>query len=846
MLAVKLDPQSRGGSASGPLVALQDNPLALSGADLPQGADVALVTPSGILLAACETEDAEGHATLPLATREVADATRALPLGRSLAVHLLVSDGAGLLAAVPLELLPNKLPALAALPTAPVPAYWTAEQVKAAIEEATRFCGGIVDVLNEEADNWSAAWGFRLDLRTLRPDAFPVPGRAGARVLNIQLVSSSKADSFADPKTVRLRLEASDGTSATSSNAHAFDAPQKWCNFAFAADGATGAWLPDATLTARFVDASTGEDAAVPLRLGPGGAQPEGTALLVSDEGDERDDLIPYLNTLKFVPVGPTFADAIRELEASKQDALTPGPNITIEDGVISATGADPETETRVAALEQGRGVYKNPSTGAVSIYVPCPECSDGSLKVVIDMGVGAKVLPVEEGDTRNLGAFDDGEAIFFIDGDGDVSSRYGSSPPLYVYKVNYINWSWRFVRLCRKSKHGWWGYGEHLRFSEDYSGQFFFREVGGAGRITCVCNDATLRVLGTEDDIAYLARVSNPGGSPLAVWFNGLTGHTCLLRYQSAKYLVTVYDDLLTPILGDDGAALEVDVTDVCASAKIPTTPQYNAIGRKHVQGHAWLYATTTAGAALLVSTEDDGLAIAHEATLQEDPDNPGKILVERDDDGNMVRDDDLSCIMRPITTEGPEIRFNVKVEAERNYVANAWRAMPHFQRKQISLNYSNSNECHLLTDAIDTWLVLTDGRLIRMDQYGFPPHTTWRTEAPGLNAIVTGRQDCLVSTGVVTLMACGRGTETWANMPAFALIASDARYAGADGLTQNLALKTDAVRGFGQTDGLLPFWPRFGHAPYFCANPLRSPYALIGAPTWLVSHATVADRIL
>ena len=384
------------------------------------------------------------------------------------------------------------------------------------------------------------------------------------------------------------------------------------------------------------------------------------------------------------------------------------------------------------------------------------------------------------------------------------------------------------------------------IDFSEDYSGQFFFREVGGAGRITCVCNDATLRVLGTEDDIAYLARVSNPGGSPLAVWYNGLTGHTCLLRYQSAKYLVTVYDDLLTPILGDDGAALEVDVTDVCASAKIPTTPQYNAIGRKHVQGHAWLYATTTAGAALLVSTEDDGLAIAHEATLQEDPDNHGKILVERDDDGNMVRDDDLSCIMRPITTEGPEIRFNVKVEGERNYVANAWRAMPHFQRKQISLNYSNSNECHLLTDAIDTWLVLTDGRLIRMDQYGFPPYTTWRTEAPGLNAIVTGRQDCLVSTGVVTLMACGRGTETWAYMPAFALLASDARYAGADGLTQNLALKTDAVRGFGHTDGLLPFWPRFGHAPYFCANPLRSPYALIGAPTWLVSHSTVADRIL
>lgn len=831
-------------SVSKPFAAGAKEQVSFVGAVVAEGMQIALYDSAGTVLALADV--ASGGATLDLDTQEAFDALDGVPVGGTVPVWCIVGDADTHIATLPARLILNALDTNAH-PPAPLPAYWTAEQTRAAIEEATRFGGGSVDVLNEEADNWSAAWGFRLDLRTLRPDAFPVPGRAGARVLNIQLVSSSKADSFADPKTVRLRLEASDGTSATSSNAHAFDAPQKWCNFAFAAGGATGAWLPDATLTARFVDASTGEDAAVPLRLGPVGAQPAGTALLVSAEGDERDDLIPYLNTLKFVPVGPTFADAIRELEAGKQDALTPGPNITIENGVISATGADPETETRVAAIEQGRGVYKNPSTGAVSIYVPCPECSDGSLKVVIDMGVGAKVVPVEEGDTRNLGAFDDGEAIFMIDGDGDVSSRYGSSPPLYVYKCDYINWSWRLVRLCRKSKHGWWGYGEHLRFSQDYSGQFFYREVGGAGRITCVCNDATLRVLGTEDDIAYLARVSNPGGSPLAVWHNGLTGHTCLLRYQSAKYLVTVYDDLLTPILGGDGAPLEVDVTDVCASAKIPTTPLYNAIGRKHVQGHAWLYATTTAGAALLVSTEDDGLAIAHEATLQEDPDNPGKILVERDDDGNMVRDDDLSCIMRPITTQGPEIRFNVKVESARDYAANAWRAMPHFQRKQLSLNYSpNNNECHLLTDAIDTWLVLTDGRLVRMDQYGFPSYITWRTEAPGLRPIVTGRQDCLVSTGVVTLMACGRGTETWDYMPAFALLASDARYAGADGLTQNLALKTNAMRGFGQTDGLLPFWPRFGHAPYFCANPLRSPYALIGAPTWLVSHSTVADRIL
>lgn len=840
MIEVTLDPQKRGGSASGPLVALQDNPLALSGADVPQGAEVALLTKGGIVLAAATTADAEGHVTLPCATRQVADATRNLPLGRSLAVHLLVSDGAGLLAAVPLELLPNKLPALAALPPAPLPSYWTAEQTRAAIAEATRFGGGSVDVLNEEADNWSAAWGFRLDLRTLRPDAFPVPGRAGARVLNIQLVSSSKADSFDDPKTVRLRLEASDGTSATSSNAHAFDAPQKWCNFAFAADGATGAWLPDATLTARFVDVSTGEDAAVPLRLGPGGAQPEGNALLVSADGAERGDLIPYLNTLKFVPIGPTFADAIRELDASKQDALTPGPNITIEDGVISATGADPETETRVAALEQGRGVYKNPTTGAVSIYVPCPECSDGTLKVVIDMGIGAKILPVEEADTYTMGAHDDGETIFLMEGDGDIATSYGMSTKLYIYGLNAAKTS--MARLGKKTTRGWWGNGETLRFSQDYSGQMLY--LASEGALYFIGNDATIRKTTLDDDATYLARVSNPGGNPLAIWHNPLTGHICHLRYQTSQYLVRVFDLALNRV-GD----ADIDVTDVCVSAKVPTTVRYNAVGRKHVFGRAWVYATKAANAALLVSTDSDALAIAHEATLQEDPDRPGYVLCERDDSGALIQDHTGSAIVKPVTTEGPEIRFNVAVEAERDYAANAWRAMPHFQLKQLSKNYKSpaeGNKNYILTDAIDSWLILADGRLVRMDECVIGGYGNWRTTPPVLRAKRTGEQNCLTATSVTAVFACGRGEETWAVMPHTALLASGTRYLAADGLTQNLAIKPQADYGYGQTDGALPFWPRFGYEPFFDAAPIGCPFALIGAPAWLVSYASVVNRIL
>ena len=844
MSAITLTLTGREGCASTFVAGLAKETLTLAG-DLPAlPAKLILFALDGTTLAVADLQaDAETgaiSATLDTDTQEVADVLRHQPLDATTPAVILIGDADAIQARVPVRLRKNWLDDNAAHPPAPEAKYWTIEETQAAIAEATRFGGEATDILNEEADNWSAAWGFRLDLRTLRPDAFPVPGRAGARVLNIQLVSSSKADSFADPKTVRLRLEASDGTSATSSNAHAFDAPQKWCNFAFAADGATGAWLPDATLTARFVDAATGEDAAVPLRLGPGGAQPEGTALLVSAEGDERDDLIPYLNTLKFVPVGPTFADAIRELEAGKQDALTPGPNITIEDGVISATGADPETETRVAALEAGRGIYKDPKTGKVSVYTPCPECSDSTLKVVIDMGIGAKILPVEEADTYTMGAHDDGETIFLMEGDGDISTLYGNNTHLYVYGLNAAKTA--MARLGKKTTAGWWGYGETLRFSQDYSGQMLY--LASEDALYFIGNDATIRKTTLDDAAAYDTRVSNPGGNPLAIWHNPLTGHICHLRYQSARYYIRVFDLALNRV--DDA---DIDVTNICVSAKVPTSIRNNAVGRKHVFGRAWLYATKAANAALLVATEDDGLVIAHEATLQEDPDRPGYVLCERDDAGALIQDHTGSAIVKPVTTEGPEIRFNVAVEVDRNYAANAWRAMPHFQLKQFSKNYKSpaeGNKNYILTDAIDSWLILSDGRLVRMDQYVFAVYNNWRTTPPVYRAKRAGEQKCLTATGVTAVFACGRGEETWATMPHTALLASGTRYLAADGLTQNLAIKPQADYGYGQTDGALPFWPRFGFEPYFDAAPPGCPFALIGAPAWLVSYDSVGNRIL
>lgn len=833
-------------SVDKPFASVTKETVVFSGVKVPDGLQVALFDGSGTCLAVADVQDAQ--AELDLDTQEAVDATEPVGPGEAVSVWLVVGGKDTHIATVPCLLIRNLICDAAYHPPAPLPEYWTREQTKSAIDEATRFGGESIDILNEDRDNWSAAWGFRLDLRTLKPDAFPVPGQAGARVLNIQLVSSSKDDSFADPKTVRLRLEASDGTAFTSSNAHAFDAPLKWCNFSFAADGATGAWLPDATLTARFVDAATGEDAAVPLRLGPVETQPEGNALIVSADGAGRTDLIPYFNTLKFVPVGPTFAAAIVALRDdldAKQDALIPGANITIEGNVISATGVDPTTSARIAAIEQGRGIYKDPKTGKVSLYTPLPECPDGTLKVIMDLGFGAKILPVEEADSESvLGCFDDGEHLFLFHGGGDLLTAWGYKPPIYVYDKD-LN------RVCRKSGNLWFGGGEVLRFAKDWSA---FIHIYG-DRFFFLGNDGRLFRMDLQDDTMPERNIPNPGDSPIALWHNPLTGHLChLSRTSAGVWHIRVYDDDLNAVAGEDGQPLVIDVTDVCVSAKLQIGSKYGAVAVKHIYGRAYVFSATSLGGAILQAQADDSIAILREATVQEDPDNPGKVLCEKQENGNPVRDDTtLNFLKVPITTEGPEIRFNIPVAAEREYAANAWHAMPRFYRQNLDQNWVSvgpGHNCWQLTDGLDTWYILSDGRAIRCDQYNIP----WA----GANALpnytagpLKGVQNCLTNTNpkaVVPLFMAGIGGTTWGNNDGIAMFASSAQFGDEHGFSQNLAIKTantTSARNMVK-DGLLPFWPRFNVGVVNNAHIGSSAHAFVGCPVWYVNFYGIAERVL
>lgn len=854
MITVSIDTRTRSGRADGPLVALQDNALRLTGADLPQGARVVLADPDGRILAATTTADADGNAILPCATQEAAAAVAGRRLDQRVQAFLLVGDDAALFATVPIALLPNALPPIGTLPPAPLPPYWTIDETRAAIEAAVSFAGEPAQVLNEAKDNWGTCWGFAFDLRSLSPDAWPIPGEAAARLQNIQLRASDSAKYFAEPKIVRLRLVDEDaGLDARSDNAITVTEPLQWLNFIFSGADPEGLRLPSAKAVATFVDEETGEPTEVPIRVTTVGPQPEGCALLTDAQGSRRTDLFPHLNTLNFALDGPTLSAAIVALRDdldAKQDALVAGENIAIEGNVISATGVDPTTSARIAALEQGRGVYKDPKTGKVSLYTPLPECPDGTLKVIMDLGFGTKILPVEEADSESgLGCFDDGGHLFIFHGGGDLSTAWGYKPPIYVYDKD-LN------RICRKSSDRlWFGRGENLRFVKDWSA---FIHIFG-DRFFFQGNDGKLYRMNLQDDTLPDKNAAKPADSPIALWHNPLTGHLChLSRTSAGVWHIRVYDDDLNAVTGGDGQPLVIDVSDVCVSAKLqgPTWSFTCRTAVKHIYGRAYVFSATAIGGAILQAQADDSLAILREATVQEDPDNPGKVLCEKQANGNPVRDDaSLNVLKRPITTPGPEIRFNTPLEAERNYAANAWRAMPRFYLQNLDQNWNVwsgvGHNCWFLTDGLDTWYILSDGRAIRCDQYhiagGGVNSLPNYTKAP-----LKGIQDCLTNatpTSVVPVFMAGVGGCTWGTNYGIVLFASSAQFGDENGFSQNLALSVKTNQTTARnvtTDGLLPFWPRFNVNVVNNACVGDRWHAFVGCPVWYINFDGFAKRTL
>ena len=130
----------RTGTVSGYLGGLTTEIYRIEGREVPDGTRLALLTPEGLTLASSEIEVGDDGAQAEVATdtQEVADLLRYQPVGAEASVHIAIGDEDNILAIIPAKMRKNWLDDSAVHPPAPLPDYWTSEQVKTAIAEALK------------------------------------------------------------------------------------------------------------------------------------------------------------------------------------------------------------------------------------------------------------------------------------------------------------------------------------------------------------------------------------------------------------------------------------------------------------------------------------------------------------------------------------------------------------------------------------------------------------------------------------------------------------------------------------------------------------------------------------
>lgn len=115
-----------------PFAAVTKETVAFSGADVPDGLQAALFDGAGTCLAIGDV--AGGKAELDLDTQEAVDATAPVGPGEAVSVWLVVGDKDTHVATIPCKLIRNLIDDSAYHPPAPLPEYWTKEEVQAAID----------------------------------------------------------------------------------------------------------------------------------------------------------------------------------------------------------------------------------------------------------------------------------------------------------------------------------------------------------------------------------------------------------------------------------------------------------------------------------------------------------------------------------------------------------------------------------------------------------------------------------------------------------------------------------------------------------------------------------------
>lgn len=336
-----------------------------------------------------------------------------------------------------------------------------------------------------------------------------------------------------------------------------------------------------------------------------------------------------------------------------------------LEEGLATLDGLD----GRVTLLENGKGIYKDPNTGAVSVFTPLFG-SDGTIKVIKELPAFEKVAPMEMPDNETCCVVSDGRRFIFAYGDSNNLFFYTAELKRIGALKNVGNVFNGFSFSLSSGGAAMWDDEEtgHLMVALQNNGQLRLYDVNKGALLKSVAHPYT----DTLDGVYKRDTIYNQASGHLLTRKIDETTNEAGTKLRHVWW--RVWDTALNPVI--DETTGEQKLIDA-GSVFFPAPDGTIGNGRLYIATYVLVMQMAKDKKTLLTSTNGNGWGRSSDVGLwvldaddnpiqvmehipQEDPERPGYPLCEKNSDGTIKREwEDRNCFFpRLITQEvGPAI---------------------------------------------------------------------------------------------------------------------------------------------------------------------------------------------
>ena len=870
----------RVGRASGYLGGLTIERYTFTGATIPAGTRLAILTRAGVTIAAAEI--AEGNAaTVDTNTQEVADLLRYQPLGACESVYIALGNADTIIALIPAVMRKNWLDDEATHPPVPANRYptkteldeWLArfDERAAATETAKSAAQAAASSASGSATEAKAAASTAQKAATDAADSAKDAGDSAVHAQDAQAAAEaaqSKAETAqraaetaaaaagesAEVAAASERAAISAKQSAETAQAQAQASEQAAKASENAAKGAeTAARASEQAAKASEQAAETAKTGAETAKAGADAAKTAAATSATAAEAAKTaaETAKTGAETAKAGADAAKAAAASSATAAANSAAAAKQSATDLADAVATAEGLD----GRITLIEQGKGIVKK-ADGSIEVYTRLP-FGDGTLKVVKDVANAKMVVPYERDISEVYACYGDG-VYAYIYCSGKFMAAYDSGCNRVAAAMNGKGYAFTLYNHCAI-----------------FDGEYWF-----------ICSGKYLHKVSASGDLVKLVLVESEVYGNLYPVFNPKTGHLVILNPASAIWNaketsaysnILVYDKDLNPVLNDDGSRREyryprqtcfpLGFTDSSSGLTsdgtglgffaedapdvfITVNTCFFIFVRGDVRGNNIIFYGD--GVSLNKLGDADELIQVREAIPRVDEN--GYTVYKKDEAGNYILKKNYPSngngVIIPETDDGEIIRGYIAVQDRESMgKAGAFRWHPKIERGDQ--NTQGFGSVYMMTDGVDRYWITPDDQIVDLYRLNDSSWTSRNTplDSNG-NLFLKARGKMERASGFTTKYTIpfivGRASWNWGFNIGNELLCYETL--GTNSLSRFFCAKSNfnvdsAITC--DTNDRIPFTIKISHNR-FNAEPDKATWAMMSSPVWIVKRDWVMEGIL